>query len=127
VFVFFLITDEHDSLRCMVHSFRDNKPLIKVPVVADKILRSSVEMCAAAVSLALAAVCAGTGDVDVLRILRELRWKVDDVTYGTHMALSMAIGELVNRLGVLSCTFSQIFTLPCRAAVSGWRQLFVAP
>lgn len=59
----------------------------------DKVLRSSVEMCLSAVALALAAVMAGSGDLDVLRTLRELRWKVDDVTYGTHMALSMAIGK----------------------------------
>merc|ERR1712185_488878 len=38
---------------------------------------------------------AGTGDVDCLRVLRELRWRIDaDVTYGNHMALHSAIGLL---------------------------------
>ena len=37
----------------------------------------------------------GTGDVDCLRLMRELRWKVEgEVTYGNHMALNMALGLL---------------------------------
>jgi hypothetical protein len=37
-------------------------------------------------------VMAGTGEVSSLRLLRELRWRLDDTSYGSHMALSMAIG-----------------------------------
>ena len=38
---------------------------------------------------------AGTGDLVVLRLFRELRWKIDtELTYGNHMALGMAIGLL---------------------------------
>ena len=41
---------------------------------------------------------AGTGDVDVLRICRHLRARVGTnysyVLYGSHMAVSMAIGLL---------------------------------
>ena len=39
-------------------------------------------------------VLAGSGDVDALRILRELRWKAEDGTYGSHLAVSMATGFL---------------------------------
>ena len=40
-------------------------------------------------------VLAGTGDVELLRHLRQLRARVDgDVHYGHHMAISMAIGLL---------------------------------
>jgi hypothetical protein len=46
-------------------------------------------------ALALSCVMAGSGDIDSLRLLRELRWKVEDVTYGTHMALNSAIGDYI--------------------------------
>ena len=51
-------------------------------------------------ALSAAMVMAGSGDVAVLRVLRELRWtkegaKGEDVsTYGAHLAVSMAIGFL---------------------------------
>ncbi len=68
---------------------RDNKD----PVIAcTKELRPSVELSLTAAALGLSITMAGTGDVDILRILRELRWKVDDSIYGTHMALGMSIG-----------------------------------
>jgi hypothetical protein len=68
---------------------------MKLAFTLDKVLRSTVEMCMSATALSLASVMAGSGDLDSLRTLRELRWKVDDVVYGTHMALSMAIGEAI--------------------------------
>lgn len=44
-------------------------------------------------SLALACVMAGSGDLDCLRLFRTLRWKVDvEQTYGSHMVYGMAIG-----------------------------------
>lgn len=79
----------------MLQMFRDNKqpfPLSFTP--NTKTLRPLVESCIGTVALALSCVMAGTGDLSCLRILRFLRWKVDDVTYGTHMALAMAIGLL---------------------------------
>jgi anaphase-promoting complex subunit 1 len=61
-------------------------------------------MCLGAVAVALGMVMAGTGDLDCLRQLRELRMhtppppRVADeegsVTYGSHMALHSAIGLL---------------------------------
>ena len=57
--------------------------------------RPTLEMCLGASALALSLITAGTGDLAVLRLFRELRWKVDtDLTYGNHMALGMAIGLL---------------------------------
>jgi anaphase-promoting complex subunit 1 len=50
-------------------------------------------MCLALAALSLSSVMAGSGDIDSLRTLRELRWRYEDVSFGTHMALSMAIGE----------------------------------
>ena len=52
-------------------------------------------MCLALSALSLSSVMAGSGDIDCLRTLRELRWRYEDVSFGTHMALSMAIGELI--------------------------------
>lgn len=48
-----------------------------------------------AVHLALAAIMSGTGDVDVLRLLRVAHGHVSRrVSYGTHMATHMALGML---------------------------------
>ena len=60
----------------------------------EKACRPLLELCISLVSLSLAAVMAGSGDIDSLRIIRELRWKADESTYGGHMALNMATGWL---------------------------------
>ena len=45
--------------------------------------RPTLEMCLGATAIALGMVMAGTGDLASLRLLRELRWRVDDgITYG---------------------------------------------
>lgn len=77
-----------------------------------KLLRPHLEMVLCTTSLACSCIMAGSGDLEVFRVLRELRWKVrvdlynqlnsrptllkqvDDVIYGTHQALSMSIGLL---------------------------------
>ncbi|CAN0415458.1 unnamed protein product, partial [Phaeothamnion confervicola] len=57
--------------------------------------RQILDMCLSGTAVALAMVAAGSGDVECLRIFRELRWRVDSVTrYGTHMALSLSLGLL---------------------------------
>lgn len=55
--------------------------------------RVTLENCLSVMALSLAAVMAGTGDVDCLRVFRELRWRVDDTSSGAHMSFAMAIGE----------------------------------
>lgn len=59
----------------------------------DRELRQTIETCTCLIALSLSSVMAGSGDLTCLRKLRELRWRVDDITYGSHMALSMAIGN----------------------------------
>lgn len=45
-------------------------------------------------SVSLGIVMAGSGDIDCFRIFRELRWRADEGSYGSHFAVSMAIGML---------------------------------
>jgi len=57
--------------------------------------RSILEMCLGSVVLALGMVMSGTGDVACLKVMRELRAKVDtELTYGHHMCIGMALGLL---------------------------------
>ena len=80
-------------LQCL----RDNKvsKLQKFQNVSvDKAMKPLIEMCVSCTTVALSYVMAGTGDLTCLRIFRELRWRVDDVNYGSHMSIGMAIGML---------------------------------
>jgi len=74
-----------------VQRIRDGKDS---SIQCTKDLRSNIEMALTSIALGLSVTMAGTGDITVLRILRELRWRVDDAIYGTHMAISMCIGFL---------------------------------
>jgi hypothetical protein len=69
---------------------------------ADKASRPILEMCLTLMSLSVSMICAGSGDLDVLRILRALLSKVEDVAFGTHMGLSMAVGFLFLQQGKAS-------------------------
>jgi anaphase-promoting complex subunit 1 len=62
-----------------------------------------LETCLNVAVLSLGLVMAGTGDLAALRVLRALHARVVEVTYGCHMAVSMAIGYLF--LGGGTCTF----------------------
>lgn len=65
-----------------------------------------MEMCLSCVALSLAMVMSGTGDLDVLRLLKVLRWKCnEDIQYGSHTALNAAIGLLF--LGGGTCTLGR--------------------
>lgn len=62
---------------------------------ATKAELPTAEACLGTAAVAVACVMAGTGDLRVLRLLRVLRRRADlDVSYGFHMAISMAIGLL---------------------------------
>ncbi|ETL36971.1 hypothetical protein L916_11162 [Phytophthora nicotianae] len=66
-------------------------------VVAAATERATIERCLAVCAQALALIDAGTGHVETLTLLRSitLRQRVDAaMSYGNHMALSMAIGLL---------------------------------
>ncbi|XP_055551724.1 anaphase-promoting complex subunit 1 [Wyeomyia smithii] len=58
--------------------------------------KQTIENCTIMILLALSMVMAGTGDVRVLRIIRMLRSRFGQchVTYGSHMAVHMALGFL---------------------------------
>ena len=57
--------------------------------------RITVETCIGVTAIALGMVFAGTADISLLRELRQLRRRIDDdVSYGTHQAIHMAMGLL---------------------------------
>jgi anaphase-promoting complex subunit 1 len=59
------------------------------------VARRAAEQCLDVAAMALGCVLAGTGNLEALRLLRELRARVGpELTYGNHMAISMAIGLL---------------------------------
>lgn len=70
------------------------KGLGKNGKILSTYLKSMIDSCLGSISLAIGCVMAGTGDIDCFRPLRALRFKLDDVPYGLHMALGMAIGFL---------------------------------
>lgn len=59
-----------------------------------RVLRAAWTTLQNVVHLALACVMAGTGDVDVLRVLRAAHGRTQDVSYGAHLATHMALGLL---------------------------------
>jgi anaphase-promoting complex subunit 1 len=57
--------------------------------------RGTAEMCVDVCAVALGCVMAGTGDLGTLRLLRALRQRVSaELTYGSHMAVGIALGLL---------------------------------
>ncbi|RZF37721.1 hypothetical protein LSTR_LSTR003132 [Laodelphax striatellus] len=67
--------------------------------IAELAGKSTIETCLNVVLLSLAMVMAGTGELEVMRLCRYLRWRVRQgansvVTYGSHLATHMALGLL---------------------------------
>ncbi|CAL4136333.1 unnamed protein product [Meganyctiphanes norvegica] len=66
--------------------------------VAELAGKSTIETCLNIILLSLSMVMAGTGDLEVLRIIRYLRSRVgpanSSVGYGSHLAIHMALGFL---------------------------------
>lgn len=66
--------------------------------VAELAGKSTIETCLNVILLSLSMVMAGTGDLDVLRIIRYLRSRVgpsnSTVGYGSHLTIHMALGFL---------------------------------
>ncbi|GAA5920093.1 hypothetical protein JCM1841_004092 [Sporobolomyces salmonicolor] len=68
---------------------------VKATTVQGKIKRHALRNCLGVVSLALAMVMAGTGELNVLRRLRVAHGHFSEgVTYGYHLATHMALGLL---------------------------------
>ena len=60
-----------------------------------KVDRQLMENCISLLAISASLVMAGTGNVDLLRVLRTLRERVEpDLHYGHHMAIGMAMGFL---------------------------------
>ncbi|XP_031572163.1 anaphase-promoting complex subunit 1-like [Actinia tenebrosa] len=79
---------------CLMHYIKYFKNLLSSSVV-DQAGKPTIETCMDVSLLALSLVMAGTGNLDVLRIARQLRKRHSaDVSYGSHMAIHMAIGLL---------------------------------
>jgi anaphase-promoting complex subunit 1 len=64
-----------------------------------------LETCLCSATMSLVMVMAGTGDLDVFRLLRIVRWERPDIKYGVHMGYAMAVGLLF--LGGGKCTLGR--------------------
>jgi anaphase-promoting complex subunit 1 len=65
-----------------------------------------LETCLGCCAVSLAMVNAGTGDLEILRLFKILRWRCDAMSkYGTHMSYGIAIGLLF--LGGGTCTLGR--------------------
>ncbi|XP_053998022.1 anaphase-promoting complex subunit 1 [Hylaeus anthracinus] len=66
--------------------------------IAELAGKSTIETCLNVILLSAAAVMAGTGDLEIMRICRHIRTRVGPassvVTYGSHLATHMALGLL---------------------------------
>lgn len=59
---------------------------------AEKASKPTLESCVALTAVSASVVLAGSGDLDTLALLRVLRGRMDDISYGTHMGeLSMGL------------------------------------
>ncbi|XP_068728740.1 anaphase-promoting complex subunit 1-like [Montipora capricornis] len=84
----------HQAFNCLMYYTKYCQDLLKSTAV-EQPGKPTVEACLDTILLSLAMVMAGTGNLDVLRIARHLRKRHSpDVSYGSHMAVHMAIGLL---------------------------------
>lgn len=106
-----------------------------------KVDRQLMENCIGVLAIAASLVMAGTGNVDLLRVLRKLRERVEpELNYGHHMAIGMAIGFLFMGGGRATlCTTNEAIaalvialyprfpnnTTDCRYHLQAFRHLFV--
>jgi len=87
-------SSNHQAFDCLMHYTKYCKDLLSSSAV-EQAGKPTVETCLNTILLSLAMVMAGTGNLDVLRIARHLRKRHSpDVSYGSHMAVHMAVGLL---------------------------------
>uniref|UniRef100_A0A182SDL4 Uncharacterized protein n=1 Tax=Anopheles maculatus TaxID=74869 RepID=A0A182SDL4_9DIPT len=90
-------TLDHYLLYFIEQGNRLNKSAPEAPSkFARSVGRQVIENCSMVLLLSLSLVLAGTGDIRVLRAVRMLRSRIGvlQVTYGSHMAIHMALGFL---------------------------------
>eukprot|EP00520_Triparma_pacifica_P000379 CAMPEP_0118642732 /NCGR_PEP_ID=MMETSP0785-20121206/5991_1 /TAXON_ID=91992 /ORGANISM="Bolidomonas pacifica, Strain CCMP 1866" /LENGTH=1040 /DNA_ID=CAMNT_0006534301 /DNA_START=27 /DNA_END=3146 /DNA_ORIENTATION=- len=73
--------------------------------MARKPAKAMIDMSVGTAAVSLSMVMAGTGDLDTVKVVRQLRLKCEGVMYGTHACLSSALGLLF--LGGGSCTLGR--------------------
>lgn len=83
----------------VLHTLAKNLIATSKRSVSELAGKATMEQAICIVVLSLSLVMAGTGDLDVIRLVRYLRSRVgapkySTVTYGSHMALHMALGIL---------------------------------
>jgi anaphase-promoting complex subunit 1 len=89
---------------------------------AEEAGKSCLEMCLNVVTLSVAMVMSGSGDLEVLRVLRRLHARVaqPEVSFGSHVATHMALGllflggcrySLSRSNQAIACLYSAIFPL----------------
>lgn len=114
---------------------------LSAPTYDTKLTRNAVRNCQDVTALAVSAVMAGSGDLEVFRRLRSLHGRLDvDTTYGSHLAAHMAIGALFLGAGThtfgtgnvavasLLCSFYPLFpttVLDNKAHLQAFRHLWV--
>ncbi|CAH3188191.1 unnamed protein product, partial [Porites evermanni] len=82
------------AFNCLMHYTKYCKEMLTSAAV-EQAGKPTVETCLDTILLSLTMVMAGTGNLDVLRIARQLRKRHSpDVPYGSHMAVHMAVGLL---------------------------------
>ena len=78
----------------LLHYLREFRDYRRPGAKARRPKQSTLGRCIGVLASALTMVMAGTGDLTVLRELRELRTKGSKTTYGHHMSLHIAVGLL---------------------------------
>ncbi|CAB3997180.1 Anaphase-promoting complex subunit 1 [Paramuricea clavata] len=104
-----------EAFKTLMHYTKYFKDLLEKPQ-AEQCGRVILEQCLNAILLALSVVMAGSGNLEVLRIARELHKRHSaEITYGNHMAVHMAIGFLFLSAGrsTLSTSGPAIAALVC--------------
>uniref|UniRef100_A0A7M5XES7 Anaphase-promoting complex subunit 1 n=1 Tax=Clytia hemisphaerica TaxID=252671 RepID=A0A7M5XES7_9CNID len=86
---------------CNAHAFNMMLPWLKIirklressysEEVGGKVI---LEQCLNTVLVSLSILMAGSGNITILKMARQLRKRTNDVSYGNHMAIHMAIGFL---------------------------------
>lgn len=85
-----------------LYALRESKDPVALACKPELPILETALGCAA---ISLAMVMAGSGDLDALRILKMIRWRHEDTSFGFHMICGMAIGLLF--LGGGTCTLGR--------------------
>ncbi|XP_065897309.1 anaphase-promoting complex subunit 1-like [Dysidea avara] len=99
-------THNTEAFQTMLHYIKYLLSRIDSATAVDQAGKSCIEGCINASLLALAMVMSGSGNIEVMRLVKRLRVRIStpEVTYGSHMAIHMSLGLLF--LGGGRCSLS---------------------